>query len=109
MIRRPPRSTRETTLFPYTTLFRSSTPVPATGGYTPAPSNSLASRRGPSTTGLRFMRHRESAKVARRMNSAKWECPAWAGPASGGHPLGLLRQRSVDDLVDLSSFQDFFL
>src|SRR3546814_14570950 len=28
MIRRPPRSTRTDTLFPYTTLFRSSTPSP---------------------------------------------------------------------------------
>src|SRR6188472_4629701 len=28
MIRRPPRSTRETTLFPYTTLFRSPRPSP---------------------------------------------------------------------------------
>src|SRR3546814_18845378 len=33
MIRRPPRSTRTDTLFPYTTLFRSSTPgVLAIGG-----------------------------------------------------------------------------
>src|SRR3546814_19535533 len=30
MIRRPPRSTRTDTLFPYTTLFRSIGPVPAT-------------------------------------------------------------------------------
>src|SRR3546814_9163806 len=29
MIRRPPRSTRTDTLFPYTTLFRSARPVPA--------------------------------------------------------------------------------
>src|SRR3546814_4027734 len=29
MIRRPPRSTRTDTLFPYTTLFRSIPPVPA--------------------------------------------------------------------------------
>src|SRR3546814_20796846 len=29
MIRRPPRSTRTDTLFPYTTLFRSGWPVPA--------------------------------------------------------------------------------
>src|SRR3546814_16229460 len=28
MIRRPPRSTRTDTLFPYTTLFRSSVPLP---------------------------------------------------------------------------------
>src|SRR3546814_11313908 len=30
MIRRPPRSTRTDTLFPYTTLFRSSSPFPPT-------------------------------------------------------------------------------
>src|SRR3546814_16560809 len=32
MIRRPPRSTRTDTLFPYTTLFRSCAPVGAAGG-----------------------------------------------------------------------------
>src|SRR3546814_8679466 len=32
MIRRPPRSTRTDTLFPYTTLFRSERPSPACGG-----------------------------------------------------------------------------
>src|SRR5881409_558249 len=32
MIRRPPRSTRETTLFPYTTLFRSFESVVQDGG-----------------------------------------------------------------------------
>src|SRR3546814_8361205 len=31
MIRRPPRSTRTDTLFPYTTLFRSHQPAPACG------------------------------------------------------------------------------
>src|SRR5881409_4443663 len=31
MIRRPPRSTRETTLFPYTTLFRSLSTIPRDG------------------------------------------------------------------------------
>src|SRR3546814_9724260 len=31
MIRRPPRSTRTDTLFPYTTLFRSSAPAATTG------------------------------------------------------------------------------
>src|SRR3546814_7702947 len=30
MVRRPPRSTRTDTLFPYTTLFRSPAPCPAT-------------------------------------------------------------------------------
>src|SRR3546814_10229508 len=32
MIRRPPRSTRTDTLFPYTTLFRSAVPAPAARG-----------------------------------------------------------------------------
>src|SRR3546814_4466309 len=32
MIRRPPRSTRTDTLFPYTTLFRSPRPFPLAGG-----------------------------------------------------------------------------
>src|SRR3546814_2980636 len=35
MIRRPPRSTRTDTLFPYTTLFRSQAPL--RGGVAPAP------------------------------------------------------------------------
>src|SRR3546814_10502159 len=41
MIRRPPRSTRTDTLFPYTTLFRSvlvSTPIPPTSTSTVSPS-----------------------------------------------------------------------
>src|SRR3546814_13695777 len=35
MIRRPPRSTRTDTLFPYTTLFRSRRRLPAFGGVAP--------------------------------------------------------------------------
>src|SRR6184192_4538434 len=35
MIRRPPRSTRRLTLFPYTTLFRSGVPPRARGGARP--------------------------------------------------------------------------
>src|SRR3546814_1127391 len=41
MIRRPPRSTRTDTLFPYTTLFRSQS-----RGVQPADFNSYGSRRG---------------------------------------------------------------
>src|SRR3546814_18689477 len=37
MIRRPPRSTRTDTLFPYTTLFRSHRPIPATSLPTTTP------------------------------------------------------------------------
>src|SRR3546814_2036379 len=42
MIRRPPRSTRTDTLFPYTTLFRSAAPAPPP----PAPSAPLPRPRG---------------------------------------------------------------
>src|SRR3546814_5636860 len=35
MIRRPPRSTRTDTLFPYTTLFRSAAPAPPEGARRP--------------------------------------------------------------------------
>src|SRR3546814_15826338 len=37
MRRRPPRSTRTDTLFPYTTLFRSSRSAPSPGRWAPAP------------------------------------------------------------------------
>src|SRR3546814_12810781 len=40
MIRRPPRSTRTDTLFPYTTLFRSWTPLPGVR-VTPQPDGTL--------------------------------------------------------------------
>src|SRR3546814_6087247 len=42
MIRRPPRSTRTDTLFPYTTLFRSSTPRCAATGTTTTPPSAAA-------------------------------------------------------------------
>src|SRR3546814_5459708 len=52
MLRRPPRSTRTDTLFPYTTLFRSSTRPRARS---PAPRNhgvhSSSDRNGPSARG----------------------------------------------------------
>src|SRR3546814_16034381 len=35
MIRQPPRSTRTATLFPYTTLFRSYSPIPEASSYLP--------------------------------------------------------------------------
>src|SRR3546814_2619851 len=49
MIRRPPRSTRTDTLFPYTTLFRSTVCAPASGSASPG---SLAAR----STGARASR-----------------------------------------------------
>src|SRR3546814_10552547 len=50
MIRRPPRSTRTDTLFPYTTLFRSGpVPPPPAGGRT-SPRRRTGARRCPATS-----------------------------------------------------------
>src|SRR3546814_4785741 len=52
MIRRPPRSTRTDTLFPYTTLFRSSKMWATTSVFMPPPSPAArTSRSSPSSTG----------------------------------------------------------
>src|SRR3546814_3100114 len=66
MIRRPPRSTRTDTLFPYTTLFRS------------FPTKSLPSFLG------RFSRHWQRAPLHRhhpRQLSARLRYPRWRGGA----------------------------
>src|SRR3546814_2776334 len=56
MIRRPPRSTRTDTLFPYTTLFRSLTAV--SGGYPPPVRvDGLVGRRGVAVAGARLAEH----------------------------------------------------
>src|SRR3546814_4185974 len=46
MIRRPPRSTRTDTLFPYTTLFRSTSETPIASQLRPASSGRLAAADG---------------------------------------------------------------
>src|SRR3546814_2413742 len=67
MIRRPPRSTRTDTLFPYTTLFRS------------------ASRRKPSRTNAmpKIKTHRGAAERFRKTASGKYK----AGHANRSHIL----------------------
>src|SRR3546814_11595728 len=87
MIRRPPRSTRTDTLFPYTTLFRSH----------PAPG-----RRTPLTTARR--RRRRHGRSGRR---AGWRRPARRGPRSPrGRPVpggAARRARSEEHTSELQS------
>src|SRR3546814_10131601 len=52
MIRRPPRSTRTDTLFPYTTLFRSALRMPASGRIAPPPDRLQSWPRGFGSHGL---------------------------------------------------------
>src|SRR3546814_9467808 len=68
MIRRPPRSTRTDTLFPYTTLFRSALRAPARGP-SPAPrSAGIRGRRRPLGRGT-ARRGRGGAERDRRLGS----------------------------------------
>src|SRR3546814_11147126 len=65
MIRRPPRSTRTDTLFPYTTLCRSRKPMPtATGTERSAHSNALASALAVARRGLRLRSSNCDAPIA---------------------------------------------
>src|SRR2546430_6043372 len=61
MIRRPPRST----LFPYTTLFRSHQPSTPDEGLTPATRSRAADRHG-----IRRWDHRETDRKSTRLNSS---------------------------------------
>src|SRR3546814_7510908 len=66
MIRRPPRSTRTDTLFPYTTLFRSDRPLPARP---PLERHRLSGRRRPRRALRRVLR---GGPRGRRENRFDW-------------------------------------
>src|SRR3546814_15273531 len=100
MIRRPPRSTRTDTLFPYTTLFRSHQPDdhdPVRGAGVPnavaqASSRSTRQRAQYTTVAERSpsARHlRREAITARLDSTIKWPCdPIWLIPqhSTSDHP-----------------------
>src|SRR5881409_3382318 len=98
MIRRPPRSTRETTLFPYTTLFRSDHGVLDRPAVVPRPSGDLPeaqrlvqpSRHGVGIPHLEI--HRPHAAGAERREHSTDQHTA--------HPLAAMRRRhaEVEDL-----------
>src|SRR3546814_1835412 len=74
MVRRPPRSTRTDTLFPYTTLFRSQVRVPAVepGGDHRAPHRRHIGPRAV-VNYLRAERDPDLPDVARKINAARSE------------------------------------
>src|SRR3546814_12017177 len=87
MIRRPPRSTRTDTLFPYTTLFRSFTfrPEPDGAGATVAHGGTLCPV--PCRTGARSLRCCRRCRISRRSpahagRSRRSDAPAC--PETGG-------------------------
>src|SRR3546814_19146614 len=72
MIRRPPRSTRTDTLFPYTTLFRSRAPAGNTGALAGRqrvqhhPADLPGQADGAAVQGLRIRPHRHAPALGRR-------------------------------------------
>src|SRR3546814_6204899 len=74
MIRRPPRSTRTDTLFPYTTLFRSSSAQPTSSPHaasmTPATDTGLATGPHPLGTGRRSEEHTSELQSLMRISYA---------------------------------------
>src|SRR3546814_1783937 len=76
MIRRPPRSTRTDTLFPYTTLFRSRS-LDIVANHVPAPREKLAdSPAGDILTGLTRGRHALSGSVLATSPTSSFGVPA---------------------------------
>src|SRR3546814_3596540 len=90
MIRRPPRSTRTDTLFPYTTLFRSYR------ADRPARRAAVGHRRGPGAARDRQGRERGAEGLER--NSRQW-IPVAAQPESARNQ-GLVLWRSLGDPGD---------
>src|SRR3546814_2093896 len=73
MIRRPPRSTRTDTLFPYTTLFRSE------------PNGNIASRSTCRPRSSRSCRASPSPTMSARIFSSRWGCVRPRGARSEEH------------------------
>src|SRR3546814_4696710 len=107
MIRRPPRSTRTSTLVPYTTLFRSPAAIVASATATPAPIASQAIGRAPATPASVRASH---TLPATQKAIGKWTsigCSGWpiSRIAASGDPEGGAaeqhdpdhRDRGVDD------------
>src|SRR3546814_15045746 len=69
MIRRPPRSTRTDTLFPYTTLFRSASPTDKSPPHKGVKPGTAAARAPSHTSG-------HHAAQASRPRSPRWSCRA---------------------------------
>src|SRR3546814_8241596 len=91
MIRRPPRSTRTDTLFPYTTLFRSASSILPLLEYLP---ESLTRPRSDQTLGPKNgLRLRPRARLISRKQSES--------PSDGKSPVA--RQRSEEHTSELQS------
>src|SRR3546814_8893794 len=106
MIRRPPRSTRTDTLFPYTTLFRSLQPHRGVQG---RPSKRQVDRRGrlrvEGLDGLQLAGLLDRSAPARRCRAVLQCSPAGSIPTQPGseQQTALLRRRSEEHTSELQS------
>src|SRR3546814_13210003 len=104
MIRRPPRSTRTDTLFPYTTLFRSAGRLLREGCEVRHPEGprSLLPRLGPSAHPGGLSLHREGTRRSEEPVGHTRYRPGGAGrrPSARGH-LPLARAESLQPLTGI--------
>src|SRR3546814_1570027 len=107
MIRRPPRSTRTDTLFPYTTLFRSGTDA-AVSESTADPAR--AGRPHPRANGTfpRIIADYVRERGVLTLPDAIRQMPGWPAQRLGLADRGLLRQGLRPDVVisDLATLRD---
>src|SRR3546814_7010072 len=109
MIRRPPRSTRTDTLFPYTTLFRSA----ARGGALLADQEVGGGRRGRRRLRLHQPLRRRDSRRARLPHGAGGaaggaaRAPGDLAPAGGGRRRGDPAGRSEEHTSELQSLMRF--
>src|SRR3546814_3719798 len=79
MIRRPPRSTRTDTLFPYTTLFRSHDPQP---GHPRGKSDRRVTPAAPCPRTSRKSNAPPSSRPCRKTATTRPRPPPWASPSA---------------------------
>src|SRR3546814_2794230 len=108
MIRRPPRSTRTDTLFPYTTLFRS-VPAQHKACREHLQYRDRLGRRGRSRRSKalavrpRWLRLPSRRVGLRRERRARWRSPTGSAFGSWFGPFGVLQRRSEEHTSELQS------
>src|SRR3546814_8485504 len=104
MIRRPPRSTRTDTLFPYTTLFRSPEPARSCGGRSDGSavhSADTGTHEHPSPLAIPL-----ATNLRMRPGLMSWKvrlCPRKRGKVNAECPLRRVRRRSEEHTSELQS------
>src|SRR3546814_4689554 len=102
MIRRPPRSTRTDTLFPYTTLFRSGCRRRGDRRQRPAAGEAAMSIRAPEILPGAIVGHRASQTVCRVQRASPAGYTGWLYLATQVAAPGIVHTTTADGLVPMT-------